>query len=294
MNNNMKEKNIIIGIGELLWDVLPSGKKAGGAPVNFAFHASQTGADAYAISALGKDSLGDELLQELNNNGIKYLVEKVSYPTGTVDVKLDNGIPHYTINENVAWDYIPLTDTMKQLAVQADAICFGTLAQRNHVSRNTTIELLKLAENCVYKLYDINLRQHFYSKELIENSLLYANAFKINEEEIEILKDLFSLRMENEQVCHWFISQYNLKLVILTAGSSYSTVCTFGETSTIETPRINVADTVGAGDCFSGVLITSLLIGKTLAEAHRMAVNAAAHVCSFPGAWVKHTETITK
>lgn len=290
----MKEKNIIIGIGELLWDMLPSGKKAGGAPVNFAFHASQTGADGYAISALGEDPLGEELLQELDNNGINYLIEKVNYPTGTVEVKLENGIPEYTIKENVAWDYIPLTETMKQLATQADAICFGTLAQRNHVSRNTTEELLKLAEKCVYKLYDINLRQHFYSKELIENSLTFANAFKVNDEEIEILKDLFSLRMENEQVCRWFISQYKLKLVILTAGSAYSAVYTSDEDSTIETPRVNVADTVGAGDCFSGVLIASLLNGKALKESHRMAVDAAAHVCSFPGAWVKHTEVITE
>jgi fructokinase len=289
MNNFMKNKHIVIGIGELLWDILPSGKKAGGAPVNFTFHASQTGAAGYAISALGNDALGNELMHELDKNKINYLIEKVDYPTGTVEVTLNEGIPRYVINENVAWDYIPLTDSMKQLVSEADAICFGTLAQRSLVSRNTTLALLKLVKADAYRLYDINLRQHFYSKDIIENSLIHANSFKVNDEEIEVLKKLFSLDMENEQVCHWFISRFGLRLVILTAGELYSTVYTPDEMSTIETPKVEVADTVGAGDCFSGVLITAFLKGKTLKEAHSMAVNAAAHVCSCQGAWVAHT-----
>lgn len=280
----------IVGIGELLWDMLPTGKKAGGAPVNFAFHASQAGADGYAISALGDDELGEELLQELDNNKIKYLIEKVEYPTGTVEVTLDKGIPRYIINEGVAWDYIPVTEEMKRLMSEADAICFGTLAQRSPVSRNTTIELLKLVREDAYKLYDINLRQHFYSRELIEESLSHANSFKINDEEIEILKDLFSLDIDNEQMCHWLISEFGLKLFILTAGEFYSTVYIPGEASTIQTPKVEVADTVGAGDCFSGVLISSLLAGKSLQQAHAEAVNIAAHVCSYPGAWVPHPE----
>jgi len=284
----MKNKPIVIGIGELLWDMLPTSKEAGGAPVNFAFHASQTGADAYAISALGNDALGEELIHKLDENNIKYLIERVDHPTGTVQVTLNKGIPQYVINENVAWDYIPLTDKMKQLASEADAISYGTLAQRSPVSRNTTIELLKLINADAYKLYDINLRQHFYSKELIEESLKYANSFKVNDEEIEVLKKMFSLNTENEQACRWFISQFGLKLVILTAGESHSSVYTSDESSTIMTPKVNVADTVGAGDCFSGVLITSLLTGKNLKEAHNAAVNAAAHVCSRPGAWVAH------
>jgi Sugar kinases, ribokinase family len=284
----MKNKPIVIGIGELLWDMLPSGKEAGGAPVNFAFHASQTGADAYAISALGDDALGEELIHKLDKNNIRYIIERVDHPTGTVQVTLNKGIPQYVINENVAWDYIPLTDKMKQLASEADAISYGTLAQRSPVSRNTTIELLKLIKEDAYKLYDINLRQHFYSKELIEESLKYANSFKVNDEEIEVLKKMFSLNTENEQACRWFISLFGLKLVILTAGESHSSVYTSDESSTIMTPKVNVADTVGAGDCFSGVLITSLLTGKNLKEAHNAAVNAAAHVCSRPGAWVAH------
>lgn len=278
----------IVGIGELLWDLLPEGRKAGGAPVNFAFHASQAGADAYAISAIGNDMLGDELLYELDKNQIKYLIERVDYPTGTVEVTLNNGMPQYTINEQVAWDYIPLTENMKQLVSEADAICYGTLAQRSNVSRDTTEELLKLVKEDAYKLYDINLRQHFYSKELIDKSLSFANSFKVNDEEIEIMKAMFGLNMDNEQACRWFISQFNLKLVILTAGGLYSCLFTPDEYSVIETPKVIVADTVGAGDCFSGVLIASLLNGDSLAQSHTKAVDAAAHVCSYSGAWVTH------
>lgn len=278
----------IVGIGELLWDLLPEGRKAGGAPVNFAFHASQAGADAYAISAIGNDTLGDELLYELDKNQIKYLIERVDYPTGTVEVTLNNGMPQYTINEQVAWDYIPLTENMKQLVSEADAICYGTLAQRSNVSRDTTEELLKLVKEDAYKLYDINLRQHFYSKELIDKSLSFANSFKVNDEEIERMKAMFGLNMDNEQACRWFISQFNLKLVILTAGGLYSCLFTPDEYSVIETPKVIVADTVGAGDCFSGVLIASLLNGDSLAQSHTKAVDAAAHVCSYSGAWVTH------
>lgn len=285
----MKKERVIIGIGELLWDVLPSGKKAGGAPVNFAFHASQSGVIGYAISALGKDVLGEELIQEMDNNKINYLVEYVDHPTGTVQVSLNNGIPHYIIEEEVAWDYIPLTEEMKELALKADAICFGTLAQRNTVSRKTTLELLKLVKPDAYKLFDINLRQKFYSKELIEQSLIQANSLKINDEEVEIIKDLFSIQMDDEQLCQWLISQYDLKLVILTAGEHYSSVYTPDKVSTIRTPKVTVADTVGAGDCFSGVLIASLLLDYDLKDAHQRAVDAAAHVCSLPGAWVPHS-----
>ncbi len=284
----MRRKHIVIGIGELLWDVLPSGKKAGGAPVNFAFHAIKAGAEGYAFSAVGNDSLGDELLGLLEENQIACCVERVGYPTGTVDVDLKEGIPQYTICEEVAWDYIPLTEEMKKIADRADAISYGTLAQRNKVSRETTQALLRRVKNDAYKLYDINLRQAYYSLELIKESLYLANAFKINEEEIEMLKVLFSLDMENREMCRWFMEQYNLKLVILTAGAAYSSVFTPNKESTIETPRVEVIDTVGAGDSFSGVLITRLLQGSTLTEAHSDAVRIAAHVCSHAGAWVSH------
>ena len=282
----MEKKNIVIGIGELLWDVLPSGKKAGGAPFNFAYHASKAGAEGYGISAIGNDKPGDELLGEIQKNGIRHLLERVGYPTGTVQVELHEGIPRYTIRENVAWDYIPLTKEMEELASKADAICFGSLAQRNAVSRNTTRSVLRLIGKDAYKLYDINLRPPYYSEELIEESLLLANSFKINEEELGILKSLFSLDMENDRACRWIMSQFDLKLCILTAGDSYSTVYTPAGKSTIPTPKVKVVDTVGAGDCFSGILIARLLRGEKPEAAHRQAVEASAYVCSSAGAWV--------
>jgi len=284
----MRKKNIIIGVGELLWDIFPSGKKAGGAPVNFAYHAAKAGAEGYAISAVGNDELGDELLEEVKKSRVNCLIERVNYPTGTVQVDLHDGIPQYTIHKDVAWDYIPLTNDMKELAAKADAICYGSLAQRNDVSRNTTRVLLSLIKEEAYKLYDVNLRQDYYSRELIEESLLLANSFKINDEEVEIVRDLFSLYGDNDDIAHWFMSQFGLKLFILTAGDSYSTVYARSGKSTILTPKIKVVDTVGAGDCFSGILISLLLQGWKLEDAHMHAVEAAAYVCSCAGAWVSN------
>jgi fructokinase len=281
-------KPVVVGIGELLWDVLPSGKKAGGAPVNFAFHASQTGADSYAISALGRDALGDELTALLDDNRIDRLVERVDRPTGTVQVTLRDGIPEYVIHENVAWDYIPLTGDMLRLVAGADAVCFGTLAQRSPVSRQTTMALLEATRRDAIKLIDVNLRQRYYSEEILADSLRHANALKVNDEEIEVLKEMFSLGPDNDGAARRLASQFELKMVILTAGESHSTIYTTEEASTIPTPKVKVADTVGAGDCFSGVLVTALLKGETLRQAHSMAVTAAAHVCTQPGAWVAH------
>ena len=279
-------KPIVIGIGEYLWDVLPTGKKAGGAPVNFAYHASQHGTEGWAISAVGKDELGDELLEVTAAHKINMEVSRVDYPTGTVQVTLCNGQPNYEICEGVAWDYIPLTEESINLAKQAKAISFGTLAQRNEVSRETTRVLVQAAPEDALKVYDINLRQHFWSKELIEASLGMANVFKINDEELETLKPVFGLEgMDTDQACRCFIEKFSLKMLVLTAGDKFSSIYYGNEKSTIETPRVEVVDAVGAGDAFSGSLIGSLLTGKSIKEAHKEAVETAAYVCTQVGAW---------
>ena len=223
MRNNNK-KPIVVGVGELLWDMLPTGKKAGGAPINFVYHASRLGAEGYAISAVGDDELGREILQELNNNSIQYLIEKVPYPTGTVQVSLQDGIPDYIINERVAWDHLSPTSNAIDLAEQADAICFGTLGQRSAQSRDTIQAILSFASEDAYRCFDINLRQHYYTKELIEESLYLANVLKINDEELAVLKDLFHLQGTEREVAKWFIEHYNLRLLVLTAGAAYSTI----------------------------------------------------------------------
>lgn len=279
-------KSVVVGIGELLWDQFPTGKTAGGAPINFVYHASRLGAEGFAISAIGDDDNGHEILNELDTNSIRYLIDKVPYPTGTVDVKLkEDGIPEYTITERVAWDHMSPTAGAVDLAEQADAICFGTLGQRSLQSRETIQAILSFAPDTAYRLFDINLRQHYYDKVLIEESLYLANVLKMNEEEMFQLKDLFGLNGSGEEIVFWFMKNYNLKMVVLTGGSSYSAVYTPQESSTLPTPKVEVVDTVGAGDAFSAALIMSLLNGSRLEEAHQYAVKIAAFVCSNKGAW---------
>lgn len=282
------KKPVVVGIGELLWDVFPTGKRAGGAPINFVYHATQLGANGYAISAVGNDPLGKEILQELEKKHIANYIESISYPTGTVKVELNNGIPSYTIIENVAWDHIPLTQKSIDLVKTADAVCYGTLSLRNPDSRKTITTLLSYAKKDSLRFYDINLRQHYYSKELIEELLKLANVFKINDEELEVLKDLFSVTGTEEDVCKCFMNTYNLKYVILTAGDKYSIVYSQTEKSYIETPKVTVADTVGAGDSFSGAFVQGILSGKSLKEAHKQAVEISAFVCTKTGAWPEY------
>ena len=284
------KKPIVVGVGELLWDVFPTGKRAGGAPINFVYHATQLGAEGYAVSAVGKDDLGKEILQELDKNHIAYCIDSLSYPTGTVQVKLNNGIPSYTIIENVAWDHIPLTPKAVELVKNADAICYGTLSLRNPDSRNTVTTLLSYAKKEALRFYDINLRQHYYSKELIEELLKYANVFKINDEELLVLRDLFKLEGTDNEVCRYFMDKYNLKYLILTAGDKYSVVYSPKEYSRIDTPRVTVADTVGAGDSFSGAFVQGILSGKSLKDAHKQAVEISAFVCTQTGAWPEYTK----
>lgn len=286
MQSNNK-KPVVVGIGELLWDMLPTGKKAGGAPINFVYHASRLGAEGYAISAVGDDELGHEILGELDNNSIRYLIEKVPYPTGTVQVTLQNGVPDYIINERVAWDHLSPTSNAIDLAERADAICFGTLGQRSAQSRETIQAILSFAPDDAYRCFDINLRQHYYTKELIEE---LANVLKVNDGELVVLREMFHLEGTDKEVAHWFIERYNLRLVVLTAGSAYSTIYTANEESTLQTPEVQVADTVGAGDAFSGALIISLLKGASLKEAHEFAVRTAAYVCTKEGAWPAYEE----
>ena len=280
-----KNKPIVVGIGELLWDVLPTGKRAGGAPINFVYHATQMGAEGYAISAVGNDVSGTEIIQELEKSHISNSLGIVEHPTGSVMVELKEGIPTYTIIEGVAWDYIPLTQEAIDLVKKADAICFGTLALRSAASRETILTLLSYAREDALRFFDINIRQHFYSKELIESLLELANVFKINDEELEMLRPMFGLEGTIEDMCRWFMKKYGLRYLVLTAGAEYSTIFSEEEVSTIPTPKVQVVDTVGAGDSFSGAFISSILTGKPLREAHEKAVKVAAYVCTQSGAW---------
>ena len=281
-------KRFVVGLGEVLWDVLPEGKKLGGAPANFAYHAGQfLGMDnTIAVSALGNDTLADETIEALKANGLNDQLPRVPYPTGTVQVQLDEqGIPTYDIKENVAWDNIPFNDDIAEIARNCRAVCFGSLAQRNVVSRETIQKFLDATPADCLKIFDINLRQHFYSQEIIRESLQRCNILKINDEELVFIGRMFGYPdLDFENKCWIILGKYNLDILVLTCGTNGSYVFTPGHVSFLETPKVKVADTVGAGDSFTGSFVGSILNGKSVSEAHRIAVQVSAYVCTQNGA----------
>ena len=280
--------SIIVGMGEALWDVLPEGKKIGGAPANFAYHVSQFGFDSRVVSAVGNDALGDEILEVFKEKQLKHQLQVVNYPTGTVQVTLDSaGIPLYEIKEGVAWDNIPFTDDLKRLALSTRAFCFGSLAQRNEVSRTSINRFLDTMPDGdgQWKIIDINLRQGFYTKEIIRESCQRCNVLKINDEELVAISRMFGYPgIDLQDKCWILLAKYNLKMLILTCGTNGSYVFTPGVVSFQETPRVPVADTVGAGDSFTAAFCASLLKGKSVPEAHKLAVEVSAYVCTQSGA----------
>lgn len=281
-------KGLVIGMGEALWDVLPEGKKIGGAPANFAYHVSQFGLPSCVVSAIGNDPLGHEIIENFTSKGLTHQIETVPYPTGTVQVEIDQaGVPQYEIKENVALDNIPYTAKLEQLAEKTSAICFGSLAQRNVVSRNTINRFLDAipAENDPLIVFDVNLRQGFYNKEILCNSMKRCNILKINDEELVTVSRMFGYPgIDLQDKCWILLGKYNLRMLILTCGINGSYVFTPGNVSFQPTPKVEVADTVGAGDSFTAAFISSILKGKSVAEAHSRAVQTSAFVCTKKGA----------
>lgn len=287
----------VIGLGEALFDCLPTGRKLGGAPANFAYHVSQFGFQSFAISAIGNDELGQEIIDTFEQVGLHYCLPKVDAPTGTVKVTLDEkGIPQYEICLGVAWDNIPLTDELLAIAKDAKAICFGSLAQRAEVSRATIQAMLEIMPQETLKVFDINLRQSWYSREVIERSLQYSNILKINDEELDIVAPMLlgvdtdpdnliaASKEKTLCVCRQLIERYALDMLILTCGTNGSYVITSDTFNFIPTPKVEVADTVGAGDSFTAAFIAKLLGGASIQEAHEMAVKVSAYVCTQSGA----------
>ena len=280
--------DIVVGMGEALWDVLPEGKKIGGAPANFAYHVSQFGLPSCVVSAVGDDALGKEITENFTSKGLNQLIAEVPYPTGTVQVEIDPaGVPQYEIKENVAWDNIPYTARLEQLAERTKAVCFGSLAQRNVVSRKTINRFFdampRTADSLV--VFDVNLRQGFYNKEIICNSMKRCNILKINDEELVTVSRMFGYPgIDLQDKCWILLGKYNLKMLILTCGINGSYVFTPGNVSFQPTPKVEVADTVGAGDSFTAAFIASILKGKSVQEAHSLAVQTSAYVCTKKGA----------
>ena len=277
----------VVGLGEILWDVLPDGKKLGGAPANFAYHCRQFGLDGIAVSAVGKDALAKEIFGQLEEKSLPVCLEEVDYPTGVVNVTLDaDGVPCYDIVEGVAYDNIHWTEALEDLARNTCAVCFGTLAQRDNTSRNTILLFLDtMPSEGTLKIYDINLRQHYYSKEIVEASLQKSNILKINDEELSVVNAMFEMGdIPAKESCRRLMDRFGLDVLILTCGVNGSYVFAEDTVSFLGTPKVKVADTVGAGDSFTAAMCAGMLAGLPLSEAHKAAVEVSAYVCTCNGA----------
>lgn len=276
----------IVGIGETVWDCLPEGRRLGGAPVNFCYFAKELGAEAYPVTAVGDDALGDETLKELERTGLDLnYVSRDALPTGRVLVTLDEaGVPKYDIVENVAWDALECTPAIRSLVSGADAVCWGSLAQRSVRSREAVMNILDSVPAAALKVFDINIREPFYSKEVITESLKRADVLKLNEDELPLLMSLYGLPSDADEAIARLVSGYSLKYVLFTQGAVRSGIYdASGEISSLPTPKVKVVDTVGAGDSFTAAFVTGLLKGDSVAAAHRRAVDVSAFVCTRSG-----------
>lgn len=283
MNNN---RPTIVALGEVLWDMLPGGKKIGGAPLNFACHATQLGCKGVMVSSIGKDALGDELLEGIAPIGVELsFIQRSNMPTSRVDVVVDSqGTPQYIINEGVAWDHILFTPEMDALAQKADAVCWGSLAARSETSRTTIIRFVESTKEECLKVFDINIRQHYYDREFIEWSLHRADVLKLNDDELPLLQEYYSLVGQPIEQCKELLELFGLRYVVYTCGSKESVVVGAEKISRIDTPKVEVVDTVGAGDSFTAAFVSGLVNGRTIVDSHRHAVELAAYVCSQRGA----------
>ncbi len=277
---------VVVGLGEVLWDLLPSGRQLGGAPANFAWHAKCQGMDGRIVSALGNDELGQETRELIARKGIAATLETVDAPTGTVGVTLSaEGIPSYEIHRNVAWDFLPCTPEIEALARETSAVCFGTLAQRSPTTRSTIRRFLSLTPSNALRVFDINLRQNYFSRDLVQESLNECNILKINDEETFVVAELFGYdERQPVAIAKWLREEFKLNAVVLTCGANGSGIYTAEDEFWLDTPKVEVVDTVGAGDAFTGALVAALLKGADIPQAHRIAVDVAAKVCQAAGA----------
>ena len=281
----------VIGVGEVLWDLLLTGPQLGGAPANFAYHAHALGAEAQVITRVGKDDYGREIIRRFHEMGLPETGVQIdeTAPTGTAKVALSgDGLAHFTIQENVAWDSMAVTDEAVAVARRADAICFGSLGQRCEASRNTIQYLVAATPPDALRVFDINMRQQFYSSDVVEKSFRLANVLKLNDDELPRLADMFSLTGSTEDQIGQLAQTFSLRLVALTRGPNGSLLYQKdnGEVRWSDCPSrpIKVVDTVGAGDSFTAALVLGLLRKMDLDEINTVANEVARYVCSQPGA----------
>ncbi len=277
----------LVGLGEVLWDLLPGGRQLGGAPANFACHAAALGADARIVSRVGRDDDGRDLVSRLVELGLSTDGIEIdpTAPTGTVGVEMNaGGHPVYTIHENVAWDFLQGEEAGRWAVASADAVCVGTLAQRHGVSRGTIRGLLESTKPGALRIFDVNLRQHFHSKGVIEETLHLANVLKVNETELPQLAGMFEIPGDDRAVIQELARRFGLRAVAFTRGDRGSLLHAEGCWSDLPGAKVRVVDTVGAGDTFTAAMTLGLLAGWDLDAVHHAATAVASHVCSLPGA----------
>ncbi len=283
----MKQKFTVAGIGELLWDVFPHRARIGGAPANFAWHCGQLGAQAFPISCVGTDELGQRMRADLDKTNVDttYLMSHPSYATGQAKVTFDaEGKPSYDIVQNAAWDHLSLTPQLEQLARQLDAVCFGSLSQRSAESRDTIQSFLEAMPAQALKIFDVNLRQNFYSKALIERSLQLANVLKLSDEELAVLAEYFELTGPVANQLKQLRARFDLRLLVYTRGAQGSRLVSAETIDDAPGIRGEVIDSVGAGDSFTAALCMGLLHDRPLNWINQFANQIGAYVCSQVGA----------
>jgi fructokinase len=286
-----KRKFILVGLGEILWDMLPKGKQLGGAPANFAYHAQALGCQGIVVSCIGDDELGREILSCLDELKLdrRYVAVDENHPTGTVTIELDkDGKPDYIIHENVAWDYIPSNSELLSLAAKTDAVCFGSLCQRSPVSQKTVRSFLAATGPDCIRLFDINIRQSYYNKDIVHTMLELSNVLKLNDEELPIVAQLLNIKGSETEMLAQLVHRYNLSVIALTKGAEGSCLYSPDEDSACEgVPPAKIVDTVGAGDSFTAALAIGLLRGNGLNQINEHANRVASFVCSQSGATPK-------
>ena len=310
---------MVVGLGEVLWDDFGTYRTLGGAVTNFAVHSAQLGLESWIVGAIGHDDDGRAAARELQSRGVMTHLSRVDFPTGLVSVSSgEDSLSKYDIKYPSAWDFIPFTDELVTLARKADAVCFGTLAQRNPTSRETICRFIEEmpSGSQALKVFDANLRQNFWNEPVIRSSMSLCNVLKISDNEYEVMRDIFGLDKDPLTGCRQLMKGFKLMIVILTCGATGSYVLSqFGESSLPALPYCSegavsagagassgeasessgassgeasdgswIADTVGAGDAFTAGFISSILGGHNVCEAHGFAARLASYVCSKPGA----------
>lgn len=281
------EKFVIAGIGEILWDILADTESLGGAPINFAYHTNALGAEGVAISTVGDDKRGAAALRQLEERGVATACVSVvtGAVTGYVQADIDaDGVATYTFPDNVAWDAIVINEEARRAAKRLDAVCFGSLAQRSRRSRQAIEGFIGLLDEKVLKVFDLNIRQNFYSQELIEASLKIADVLKLNEDEIIVIKEMFDLKGDDATVLQGLITRFGLGLCVLTRGGHGSLLVSKNGISDHGGYAAEIVDTIGAGDSFTAAAILGLLQQQDLDTINEYANRIAAYVCSQQGA----------